>query len=232
MRPIPFWLWILLAAIALTGVIVYLADLYPGVLRNQDSRVRLGALMAWFGLLAGSVLMHARARPKSALRHAAIWVAIGLVLIVGYSYRDLLTDIGERVRGEIAPAEGIAAADGSVGIRAGADGHFRVAAEVDGVRIVFLVDTGASHVALAPADALALGFDPERLDYTDITSTANGTGRSAPVRLGSIAIGPIQVHDVRAGVNEAEMDESLLGMSFLGRLSGYAVEGDRLTLRP
>ncbi len=103
---------------------------------------------------------------------------------------------------------------------------------MDGVRIVFLVDTGASEVVLAPDDAARMGFDPGRLDYTDIVNTANGTRRSAPVRLGAIAIGPIQVHDVRAGVNEAAMGQSLLGLSFLGRLSGYAVEGDRLTLRP
>jgi len=129
-------------------------------------------------------------------------------------------------------------------IRAGNHGHFVAEVTVDGtdVRFLvdtgasdvvrFLVDTGASDVVLSPADAERLGFDPARLRFSKFYRTANGTVRGAPVRLSEMKIGPIRVTDVRASVNEADMNRSLLGMSFLNRLSGYAVEGGRLILKP
>ncbi len=54
--------------------------------------------------------------------------------------------------------------------------------------------------------------------------------RGAPVRLGEIVLGPIRLTDVVASVNEAPMGSSLLGMTFLGRLGGYEVRDDTLTL--
>ena len=98
--------------------------------------------------------------------------------------------------------------------------------------IRFLVDTGASEVVLSPRDAERLGFDLKSLNFNRIYQTANGTVTGAPVRLEEIRIGPIVVSDVRASVNGAEMKRSLLGMSFLGRLGGYRVNGDVLTLSP
>ena len=117
-------------------------------------------------------------------------------------------------------------------IRAGNHGHFVAEVTVDGTDVRFLVDTGASDVVLSPADAERLGFDPARLRFSKFYRTANGTVRGAPVRLSEMKIGPIRVTDVRASVNEADMNRSLLGMSFLNRLSGYAVEGGRLILKP
>jgi aspartyl protease family protein len=93
-----------------------------------------------------------------------------------------------------------------------------------------MVDTGASDVVLSPADARRLGFDLAELKFTRIYQTANGTVRGAPVRLRRITIGPIEIEDVRASVNGAPMGTSLLGMSFLGRLMGYEVTTDTLTL--
>ena len=61
-------------------------------------------------------------------------------------------------------------------------------------------------------------------------STANGIGRGAPVRLDRIMLGPIDLVNVRASINEAAMDRSLLGMSFLNRIGGYQVRGEVLTL--
>ena len=62
--------------------------------------------------------------------------------------------------------------------------------------------------------------------------TANGTVTGAPVRLDEVRLGTIVLRDVRASVNGAAMNRSLLGMSFLGRLGGYQVTGDRMTLTP
>ena len=67
--------------------------------------------------------------------------------------------------------------------------------------------------------------------YTQVYSTANGRVRGAPLVLGSITIGGIRITDVDASVNQAPMASSLLGMSFLGRLSAYEVRNGSLTLR-
>ena len=136
----------------------------------------------------------------------------------------------DRLAAELLPHQGLVS-DAAISFRANAQGHFVVEADVDGTALRFLVDTGASDVSLSPADAERLGFDLAELDYTRRYRTANGMIRGAPVRLSRVAIGPIVLDDVRASVNEAPMKHSLLGMSFLERLSGYEVASETLTLK-
>ena len=99
-------------------------------------------------------------------------------------------------------------------------GHYVVEAMVNGTPVDFLVDTGASHVVLAPADAARLGFRPAQLRFTGRAETANGTVGLAPVTLRELRIGQLSRHGVAAVVNEAPMGISLLGMSFLDGLEG------------
>lgn len=114
--------------------------------------------------------------------------------------------------------------------RAG-DGHFYVDADVNGTRIHFLVDTGASLVVLSPADARAAGIRPGQQDFTGRASTANGIARVAPVTLREIGVQQLSFYDVPASVMEQPMPVSLLGMSFLSRLQGYETRDDELVLR-
>ena len=104
-------------------------------------------------------------------------------------------------------------------------------AEVNGVPVQFLVDTGASVVTLSRDDAERAGLNPEGLSFSQRFNTANGTAFGAPVRIQRLSIGGIVLNDVRGAVMESGLTGSLLGMSFLERLSSYAVEGDTLTLR-
>lgn len=110
------------------------------------------------------------------------------------------------------------------------NGHYMVIAEVDGTDVRFLVDTGASSVVLTTKDAERIGLYPEDLEYTQVYQTANGTTRAAPVTLEEISIGPVEVDEVEASVNESPMGVSLLGMSFLSRLEGYQVQDGELIL--
>lgn len=112
----------------------------------------------------------------------------------------------------------------------GPNGQFWVTAEIDGVEVRFLIDTGASHVVLSPEDAENLGYESELLDYSQIFQTANGYTRAAPVVLDGIRIGQLEVDNVKAAVNESRMGASLLGMTFLRQLDGYQVEDGRLIL--
>jgi aspartyl protease family protein len=95
-----------------------------------------------------------------------------------------------------------------------------------------IVDTGASTIVLRPEDAKKAGIDVSKLSFTIPVLTANGRTVAARVRLNSVAIGPLQREDVDALVAErGALAESLLGMSFLGRLRSYEFSGDFLTLR-
>ena len=99
------------------------------------------------------------------------------------------------------------------------NGHFQVEARVDGRRIEFLVDTGASHIALREREAARLGIYPRPSDYTVRVSTANGVTKAALVQLRSVEVGDILVRDVSAIVHPDEgLSVNLLGMTFLSRV--------------
>ena len=115
-------------------------------------------------------------------------------------------------------------------IPAGRGGHFLVTAEVDGIEILFLVDTGASQVILTAEDAERLGYLPEDLEFSDRFETANGTIRGAPLVLPELRIGDLEIEDVRSSVILAPMSTSLLGMSFLSRLESFEVREEGLIL--
>jgi aspartyl protease family protein len=85
-------------------------------------------------------------------------------------------------------------------------------------------------VVLSPEDARRAGLSEDRLNFSREVSTANGNVRVAPVTLRKFKVGQIVLRDVEAVVNSAPMRVSLLGMSFLRRLDGWQVKGDKLYL--
>ena len=108
-------------------------------------------------------------------------------------------------------------------------GHVVLDAAVNGAPVRMLVDTGASLVTLTPADARAAGINPAGLVFSGHVQTANGTARMAPVSLREIRIGQLSIYEVPAAVLE-NLNVSLLGMSFLGRLQGYEMRDGKLTV--
>jgi aspartyl protease family protein len=113
------------------------------------------------------------------------------------------------------------------------DGHFAVHANVDDQRLTLLVDTGASFVTLTADDAARIGIDVGALRFTLPIQTANGTILTARVALQRIGIGSIQRRNFAALVAPPNsLDQSLLGMTFLNTLKGYAISGDKLVLTP
>ncbi|HPA37860.1 MAG TPA: TIGR02281 family clan AA aspartic protease [Phenylobacterium sp.] len=113
-----------------------------------------------------------------------------------------------------------------------ADGHYWAEASVNGSRVRFLVDTGASAVALTPDDAKRLGFEPSKLNYAYKVMTANGEAHAAAVKLASVSVAGTKVTDVDALVLDKGLDASLLGMTYLGRLSRFEATRSSLILRP
>jgi aspartyl protease family protein len=110
-------------------------------------------------------------------------------------------------------------------------GHFQVEGAVDGRRLDFMVDTGASYVALRERDAGKLGIFPSPRDYTGRSSTANGVIKVAPVRLPSLEVNGIRIFDVQAVVIPDEsLGVNLLGMSFLSRVRRFEMANGRLVM--
>ena len=127
-------------------------------------------------------------------------------------------------------AAGASGEDGSASIAKSGDGHFWADAVVDGHPVHFLIDTGATAVALTAADARNLGIDPDGLAYSYTVMTANGPGRAAHVKLGVVSVGNAQVSDVDAFVIDKGLQTSLLGMTYLGRLSKFEASQDAMVL--
>ena len=111
-----------------------------------------------------------------------------------------------------------------------ADGHFYADATVATYRAHFLVDTGASIVALTAADAQAAGLDWSEDDLRPIGRGASGTVYGVPVRLARVELGGFEAQDVEAAIIPDGLDVSLLGQSFLSRLRGVQIDGDRMIL--
>ena len=120
----------------------------------------------------------------------------------------------------------------SAALTKAADGHFWAEGLINGSRVRFLVDTGASSVALTPFDAQRLGLEPATLIYDTPVHTANGDGLAARVRLASLSIAGTRMNGVDAVVVGRGLPTSLLGMSYLGRLSRFAATQNTMILQP
>ena len=119
----------------------------------------------------------------------------------------------------------------SVVIPPGRNGHFEVEGRVDGRRLDFMVDTGASVIALTERDAASLGIHPAHSDFTAAVKTANGVVRAAPVELNMVEIDDIEVHNVAAMVlPDSALSDNLLGLSFLQRLRRFEFSNGKLVL--
>lgn len=137
-------------------------------------------------------------------------------------------------------AEGFASGPltpGSGAVTKASDGHFWAEADVAGQpgaagKVRFLVDTGATAVALTPEDAAKLGFKPQNLRYGYNVTTAGGSSRAAAITLTSVSIDGARLENVQALVVSEGLDVSLLGMSYLGRLTRFEATRETLRLQP
>jgi aspartyl protease family protein len=119
----------------------------------------------------------------------------------------------------------------SLSIPRDARGHFETEGRIDGQRIAFMVDTGASVIALNESSAARFGLRPARGDYKATVTTANGTVKAAPTRLAMVDIGGLVVRDVDAMVLPDEaLSENLLGLSFLSKLKRFEYANGQMVL--
>lgn len=226
------FLIVLIALLAGGLAILLFSDGSVGGLSDDQfaDLLRLSAI----GLFIGSgVVILARGGLGPALRNALVWGVIFLGLIGLYAFQGEFQGIGHRIQAALVPGSVVSLGGEETQVMAmrGRDDHFRLDAQVNGQRVPFLVDTGASIVAIDRRTAEAIGIDIDSLSYSARIQTANGVARAAPVRLDEIRVGDIERRNVQAVVTEGEgIGIDLLGMSFLGTLSSVDFRGDRLVL--
>jgi aspartyl protease family protein len=110
-------------------------------------------------------------------------------------------------------------------------GHFLTEGRIDGQRIAFMVDTGASVVALNESSAARFGLRPSAGDYNAAVTTANGTVKAARTRLAMLDVGGLIVRDVEAMVlPDGALSENLLGLSFLSKLRRFEYANGQMVL--
>jgi aspartyl protease family protein len=201
-----------------------------GLSHQQFASAAIGvSLLLWLAL---SGLRSARPSDIARLATAAMTWALLLIAMTGvYAYRFEASEIFGRITGELLPSEPQVERGGQVVINRRLSGEFAIAGRVNGARVTFLFDTGASAVVLTAEDARRAGVETNRLVFDVPVATANGGAMAAEVRLDQVAVGPIVMRNVSAMVaRRGALDESLLGMSFLERLKSYTVERDRLVM--
>jgi len=230
-------LWILLIGVALSLVILIARHdagtiSLPSMELSTEDFASLAYNLALIVFLGGAVLVIFRERLSHALEAALFWVAVGLVLALGYTYRMELRDVSERVMAEFVPGRVASRGVRTVEIVRGRTGEFQVSTLVNGARSNMVLDTGASAVVLTQEAAKAAGLPLEVLSYNVNVDTANGRTRAAAVTLDRLAVGNIVERSVPALIAQpGQLRTSLLGMSFLNRLESWEVRGDRLRMR-
>ena len=228
------WALVFAMALSLAALIATQdADPIANLLRHDIGS--LGLKVALLVSTGGLVLVMFRERLSKALEAMAFWVVVGLLLVVGYTYRFELRDAYDRVVAELVPghvARQVAGRGRDAEVVRGRDGDFSVTAYVNGARVPMVIDTGASSVVLTQEAAKDSGLPIEILSYTVNVDTANGRTRAAPVTLERIVVGSVIERSVPALVaQQGQLKQSLLGMSFLNRLDSWEVRGDKLRMR-
>jgi aspartyl protease family protein len=223
------WLW--LGALAALGLIVIALDrLFPGS-RNSANTVDVVYTLALLAMLSTGLLVARQTSWRRTALNIALWLGLGLVLVLAYAWQEPLKNAALHLRGQLLPGYAVATGARELTIAESEGGHYMVIGAANGAAMLFLIDTGASDIVLSPSDARKAGINPESLRYDKPYATANGVGFGASATLDRLEIGAISLSNVRVSVQQAEMGTSLLGMTFLRRLKSYAVQDRKLVLR-
>ena len=176
-------------------------------------------------------------------RVVAVGAAVQGVRLVALSDTQAEVEVGGRRQTLVAGASPVRvgaadrAASGAAGgteivLTAGSGGHFTTAGQINGKAVTFMVDTGATAIAMGQADAERLGVNYKNAPRS-FAGTANGRVPISLVTLSSVRVGEVEVANVQAVVMPTAMEHILLGNSFLTRFQ-MTRNNDimRLTKRP
>jgi aspartyl protease family protein len=159
---------------------------------------------------------------------------LGVRVISTSGDQAVVEQSGKRVTLRVGDAPVNLAGTGAAGrgsrivLSAGQGGHFMTPGQINGRNVQFMVDTGATAIAMSSADADRAGI-PYRTGQPVNMSTANGMVQGYRIKLNSVRVGDVEVFDVDAVVTPLAMPYMLLGNSFLTRFQ-MVRENDQMTL--
>jgi len=179
-------------------------------------------------MLVLGTLMSRREPFARMLTMSLAWLAIFAGGFVIFTFRDDLSYVGQRLRAE-ATGEPVTQGE-EIRIPMAIDGHFWVDGRVNGKKVKFLVDSGATMTTVGRKTAARVGMEvsPQR---NQVVRTGNGLIRVATGRAQTLEVGTIERADLPVHVADDE-DLNVLGMNFLSSLQRWGVEGRWLILVP
>jgi aspartyl protease family protein len=189
--------------------------------------VRMVAILA---VLSSGLLFIRQVNLKQTVRNILLWAGIMGVLVLGFAYQEPLREAMIRLRSGLIPSYPVETGTRQMVISESIGGSYLVYGTVNGVRVRFLIDTGASDIVLSPTDVRRTGIDFGLLDFSHSYETANGVGKGALTSVKELIVGEARFSNVAVSVNQADMSASLLGMTFLRRFKSFGFSQGKLTL--
>jgi aspartyl protease family protein len=182
-------------------------------------------------IMVTSALLVRRIPFGQGLKMFAGWVLIFLAAFVAFTLKDDFIALGKRVLVESRGEGEVVAAGKQLRIRKSMDGHFWVNGELNGHKVRFLVDSGATVTSISLQTA-RLADVPTTSSIPALVQTANGIVPVTPSRAERLKVGSIERRNLAVHVSEAFGPMNVLGMNFLSSLSAWGVEGQWLVLKP
>lgn len=177
----------------------------------------LGAAVAFWFFTSGRTSMN------KVMQQAAVWALIFIGVVAAYG-------MWGDIRSTVLPQQAVMQDGARIEVPRSPNGHYYVVATVNDTPLRFVVDTGATGVVLTKDDAAAAGIDLDTLAYLSQAQTANGAVNIARTRVDRFGLPGSELTNFRVMVNEGQMRESLLGMSYLQTFSKIEIAGGKLVL--
>lgn len=185
----------------------------------------LGALV-----LVGSAFAVRRVRLGTAVKMFAAWVLIFAAAFIIFTFRDDFAALGDRMLVAVRGGDVVETAPGETRVRLASDGHFYVEAELNGEKVRFLIDSGATTTSISKDTADRVGIVSGG-GMPALVRTANGTVTVDRGRAEQIKVGNIERRNLAVHISETFGDMNVIGMNFLSTLRSWGVEGRTLILK-
>jgi len=220
----------LLIAVGIALVISVDAGSLVGLTQEQTGQII--PLLLVLILVAGGAFTR-KIKLSQMITNILLWAGLFAIVLIGYTYREEIKTIANKVMGEVAPTRATISKDGHiVTFKRSNNGSFLINTKVNEANISMIFDTGASSVVLSHMDAKSAGIDVDNLKYNIKVLTANGVSFTSATTLKHIKIGNIERYNIKAFIAKKDaLDTSLLGMTFLETLVAYSVKGNNLELQ-
>ena len=228
----------LLAGLALLALRLALWPFWDGLDPSLRLLAAAAIMLVLLIALFGAGFAPAGTRHRNLVTWLSVAALIGVIPVFDHDFEDL-----EYQRTWLAPpvavssqagqdnAAGAPRSGGPIVLNRQRDGHYNIEAEINGARVPFLVDTGASGIALTLSDAGRIGIRTHRLDFSIPVSMASGQAMAAPVTIRSLDLQGHHFEEIPAVVMPGG-EISLLGMSVLERFSSLEIRENQLILQP